>query len=107
MIKMKNKLLKQYDDICNRIGKEGIMIESLKSIIIVVTGSNNDRILIHHIKTMENLAILIRVDKNGITRWYPKWIYDKEIAPVKETLKQEPEEEIDDFLDKFKGGKTE
>jgi hypothetical protein len=102
----KNKLLKLYDDICSRIGKEGIMLENLKSIIIVVTGSNNDRILIHHIKTMENLQILIREDKAGISRWYPKWIYDKEIAPVRE-MKQEPEEEADDFLNKFKGGKVE
>jgi hypothetical protein len=104
---MKNKLIKQYEDICSRIGKEGIMLENLKSIIIVITGSNNDRTLIHHIKTMESLEILIRKDMEGITRWYPKWIYSKGIAPVKETLKQNPEEEADEFLEKFKDGKSE
>lgn len=104
---MKNKLLKQYDDICSRIGKEGIMLQDLKNIIIVITGVSSDNTVIHHIKVMESLALLVRNDKEGITKWYPKWIYSKGFAPVKETLAQEPEAEADEFLDNFKGGKAE
>lgn len=101
----KNKLIKQYEDICGRIGKEGVMLQDLKNIIVVVTGSSSDRILIHHIKVMENLNMLIRLDKEGISRWYPKWIYEKGLAPVKALKQKDAEEEADEFLDKFRGGK--